>query len=141
MTTTPAAAVPNVEPEHILVAREFLRAKNALDAWKAHKDKASAKLLELHAEGSCPTKVVVDGFILLLTDGRETDAIDDEGKEQIERLKDILAESGHITTKKGDPFWTPRKITEPKPKKARRAAAVPRNQESLDDEDCALAGA
>jgi hypothetical protein len=120
---TPAAA-PDATPEYLIVAAEFLRAKNAMDAWEAHKKKAGARLSELHREGKCPTKIEINGYNIALQDGRESESFDDEGKEQLNRLKDELFAAGHGETKTGDPYWVPRKAAKKKEAKSRRRSVV-----------------
>jgi hypothetical protein len=118
------AAVPDVRPEYLIVAEEFLRAKDAMDAWEAYKKKTAARLSELHRDGKCPTKIEINGYNIALQNGRETDSFDDEGKEQLNRLRDELFAAGHGETKTGDPYWVPRKAAKAKEPKTRRSGVV-----------------
>lgn len=119
---TPASPAPEAPVSaYISIAREYTRAKEAMDAWEGHKKRASAELLALHGKGEAPTEFKVDDYTFSLAPGRKGETIDDEGKEQIARLKEELAKEGHIEEKQGDPFWNARKAraakAKPEPKR------------------------
>lgn len=130
----PASPTPEAPiSAYISIAREYIRAKEAMDAWEGHKKRAAAELLALHAKGEAPTEFKVEDHTFFLSPGKKGEEIDDEGKEQLARLKELLAKEGHITEKQGDPFWNARKA-----RASKRRAPVLRNQEPPDEEDYTL---
>ena len=116
-TSTAPAPAPTPDQEMLQIAADLIVANEAAKGWENRQKALKARLSELWSVGVAPTTFLHNGYNFTLQDGKEGLEIDDEGKEQIERLKAQLIEEGHAEPKTGAPFWVTRKAANPRARK------------------------